>query len=143
MPGAAALPAELVAAIERHASFDDVPPGTVIVRQHQLMRDLFVLVNGRIATLVDFTDVGDLVVETTEDRGRIFGWSGLRQPRRATATVRAEGPCQVMTCPIDPLISASPRWEAALCELVAADLADRTRDMAGRWSTPGAGGGDA
>ncbi len=139
----AALPAALVAEIERCASVQDVPPGTVLVRQHERVHDLLVLVGGRIATLVEFPEVGDLVVETTEAPGRMFGWSGLRPPRRATATLRADGPCQVMTLPIEALTSDQPRWEAVLCGLVAADLADRSRDIAARWSSGTMGDRDA
>jgi CRP-like cAMP-binding protein len=134
VPGASTLPTELVAAIERSASVRDAQPGTVLVRQHELVRDLVVLVVGRITTLVEFSGAGDLVVETSEQPGRIFGWSGLRPPQRATATVRVDGPSRVMTLPIDELISDRPRWAAAVCELVAAGLADRTREMATRWS---------
>ncbi len=143
LPAGPALPDELVAAIERCASYRQVEPGTVLLRQHQRVQDLLVLVSGRVATLVAFPDVGDLVVETIEGRGRIFGWSGLRPPCRATATVRADGPCEIMTLPIAALTSDRPRWQAALCGLIAADLADRSRDIAIRWSAVPAGDGDA
>lgn len=141
--GASALPAELVTAIEREAVRTNVAAGTVLVRQHDLVRDLVVLEAGRLITLVAFSGVGDLAVETTDRPGRIFGWSGLRQPRRATATVRADGTCRVVLLPIDRLCSDRPRWTAALCGLVTAGLADRAQDIADRGSAPDMGGGDA
>lgn len=143
VPGASVLPAGLLAAIAGAAVRQDVAAGTVLIRQHGLVRDLVVLEAGQLTTLVAFSGVGDLVVETTDRPGRMFGWSGLRQPRRATATVRADGPCRIILLPIDALCSDRPRWTAALCGLVAAGLADRAQDMATRGSAPDEGGGDA
>lgn len=114
----------------------EVAPGTVLVRQHELVPDLVVLVDGQVTTLVAFAGVGDLAVETTVRPGRIFGWSGLRPPHRATATVRADGPCRVLLLPIHALVAGRPRWSAALCGLVAAGLADRAQDVATRRSAP-------
>ena len=143
VPGASGLPAELVAAIERGAVHRNVAPGTVLIRQHDVVRELVVLVAGQLTTLVAFSGVGDLAVETADRPGRIFGWSGLRPPRRATATVRADGAGEVIVVPIEPLTSDRPRWIAALCGLVAAELADRTVDIATRRSERDNGGGDA
>jgi CRP-like cAMP-binding protein len=121
----------------------DVVAGTVLLRQRAVVDDLVVLVTGRIATLVDFTGTGDLVVETTEQRGRIFGWSGLCEPGRASATVRADADSQVLMLPLDPVRHGPPRWTATLCEVVAAGLADRTWELQQRWSSTVDAGDDA
>lgn len=142
-PGASRLPPGLLAASERYGRHREVATGTVLLRQRELVRDLVVLVDGQITTLVAFSGVGDLAVETTGHPGRIFGWSGLRPPRRATATVRADRPCQVLLLPIDELIAGRPRWTAALCGLVAAGLADRAQDMATRRAATYEAGADA
>ena len=141
--GANLLPTALVRALETAARVRDVVAGTVLLRQRAVVDDLVVLVTGRIATLVDFTGSGDLVVETTEQRGRIFGWSGLCEPGRASATVRADADSQVMMLPLDPVRHGPPRWTAALCEVVAAGLADRTRELQQRWSGTVDAGDDA
>ena len=95
---------------------------------------LTVLVCGRIASLVDFPGVGELVVETTEEPGRMFGWSGLDAPGRATATVRADDDSRIMTVPLAPILHGPPAWKAVLCGMVAGVLADRTRELQVRWS---------
>lgn len=129
VPGASALSPDLLTAIARVAICRDVVAGTDMLRQHDLVRELTVLVSGRISTLVEFAGTGALIVESTTRPGRIFGWSGLRAPHRATATVRAEDPCRVLVLPLEPLLGDRPRWRAALCALVAAGLADRTRQL--------------
>jgi CRP-like cAMP-binding protein len=134
LPGASALPAALVRELEHGSRVRDIAAGTVLLRQRAVVEDLIVLVAGRIATLVDFTGIGDLVVETTEEPGRVFGWSGLSAPGRATATIRADAASRIMTLPLAPVHNGPPRWTAALCGLVAGALADRTRDLQVRWS---------
>lgn len=143
VPGAQLLPTALVRALESGATVRDVTTGTVLLRQRAVVVDLVVLVSGRIATLVDFTGTGALVVETTEQRGRIFGWSGLCEPGRASSTVRADADSQVLTLPLDPVRQGPPRWTAVLCEVVAAGLADRTRELERRCSGTADAGHDA
>jgi CRP-like cAMP-binding protein len=143
LPGAAALPAALMGELERRAVVREVAAGTVLLRQRALVDDLIVLVHGRLASLVEFSGTGDLVVETTGEPGRVFGWSGLRAPERATATVRADTDCRIVSLPIEPVRNGPPRWMAALCEVVAGGLADRSRELQARWpGTPGAPEGD-
>jgi CRP-like cAMP-binding protein len=143
LPGAAVLPAALMAELERRAAVREVAAGTVLLRQRVVVEDLVVLVCGRLSTLVEFTGTGDLVVETTEQPGRIFGWSGLHAPERATATVRADTDCRIVSLPIEPVRNGPPRWMAALCEVVAGGLADRSRELQERWSgTPATAEGD-
>ena len=143
LPGASALPAALVRLVEERATVHDVAAGTVLLRRRAVVEDLVVLVSGRVATLVDFTGIGELVVETTEEPGRIFGWSGLHAPGRAAATVRADADCRIVTVPLAPVLDGPPRWTAALCAVVAGALADRTRDLQMRWSGARRGGEDA
>jgi CRP-like cAMP-binding protein len=139
VPGASALPAALVCELDRGSTVHDIAAGTVLLRQRAVVEDLIVLVRGRIATLVDFAGTGDLVVETTEEPGRVFGWSGLTALGRATATVRADTDSRIMTLPLAPVHDGPPGWTAALCGVVAGALADRTRELQVRWSgTPGA-----
>lgn len=134
LPGASALPEPLVRVLDEQAAVRDVAAGTVLLRRRAVVEDLIVLVSGRIATLVDFAGIGDLVVETTEEPGRVFGWSGLHAPGRATATVRADADCRIVTLPLAPVLDGPPRWTAALRTMVAGALADRTRDLQMRWS---------
>jgi CRP-like cAMP-binding protein len=134
LPGASSLPAALMRALDQRAAVQDVAAGTVLLRQRAVVADLIVLVCGRIATLVDFVGIGELVVETTEEPGRVFGWSGLQAPGRATATVRADAACRIVTVPLAPVLDGPPRWTAALCALVAGALAERTRELQARWS---------
>lgn len=143
LPGASALPAALVRLIEERATVHDVAAGTVLLRRRAVVEDLVVLVSGRVATLVDFTGIGELVVETTEEPGRIFGWSGLHAPGRAAATVRADADCRIVTVSLAPVLDGPPRWTAALCAVVAGALADRTRDLQLRWLGARRGGEDA
>lgn len=139
LPGASALPAELVGELDRESAVRDVAAGTVLLRQRAVVEDLIVLVRGRIATLVDFAGTGDLVVETTEQPGRVFGWSGLTPLGRATATVRADTDARVLTLPLTTVDHGPPAWTAALCGVVAGALADRTRELQARSSRPAAG----
>jgi CRP-like cAMP-binding protein len=139
VPGASALPAALVCELDRGSTVHDIAAGTVLLRQRAVVEDLIVLVRGRIATLVDFAGTGDLVVETTEEPGRVFGWSGLTALGRATATVRADTDSRIMTLPLAPVHDGPPGWTAAVCGVVAGALADRTRELQVRWSgAPGA-----
>jgi CRP-like cAMP-binding protein len=135
LPGVSALPAALVRALDERATVREIAAGAVLLRQRVVVTDLIVLLSGRIATLVDFAGIGELVVETTEEPGRVFGWSGLHAPGRATATVRADADSRVVTLPLAPVLGGPPRWTAALCALVAGTLADRTRELQVRWST--------
>jgi CRP-like cAMP-binding protein len=134
LPGASALPAALVCEFDRWSTVHDIAAGTVLLRQRAVVEDLIVLVRGRIATLVDFSGTGDLVVETTEEPGRVFGWSGLNALGRATATVRADTDSRIMTLPLELVHHGPPAWTAALCGVVAGALADRTRELQVRWS---------
>jgi CRP-like cAMP-binding protein len=129
LPGASTLPAALVNTLESRATVHEVASGTVLLRQRAVVDQLIVLVSGRVATLVEFTGAGDLVVETTEEPGRLFGWSGLHAPERATATVRADTDCRILILPLEPVRHGPPRWTAALCALVAGCLAERTREL--------------
>lgn len=138
MPGADRLPDGLRAHIERHATLRNVTPGTILLRQHAVAAELIVLVSGTLTTLVEFGGAGDLVVETSDRPGCVFGWSGLRPPRRATGTVRADSTGQVLVLPFDTLPDDRPRWTAALDELVSAALADRVRDLQDQTSTAAA-----
>ncbi|GAA2864682.1 hypothetical protein GCM10010472_22490 [Pseudonocardia halophobica] len=122
--------------LDRRSTVQDVPGGTVLLRQRSAVDDLIVLVRGRIATLIDFAGTGDLVVETTEESGRAFGWSGLVAPGRATATLRADADSRILRLPIAVVRDGPPRWTAAVCGLVAGALADRTRDLQARWALP-------
>jgi CRP-like cAMP-binding protein len=139
LPGASTLPAELVAALDRESAVRDVAAGTVLLRQRAVVEDLMVLVRGRIATLVDFAGTGDLVVETTEQPGRVFGWSGLTPLGRATATVRADTDARFLTLPLTTVHHGPPAWTAALCSVVAGGLADRTHELQARSSRPAPG----
>lgn len=136
------MPAGLVDAINRSAEFRDVEPGAVVLRQRERVTALIVLVAGRLSTLAHFAGVGDLVVETSGQPGRIFGWSGLRAPWRATATVRADERARILAIPLEPLAD-DRRWITALCGLVAGSLADRAREIQRHESTTERGGGDA
>jgi CRP-like cAMP-binding protein len=129
LPGASALPDALVRILDQRAAVHDVAAGTVLLRRRAVVADLIVLVSGRIATLVDFPGIGELVVETTEEPGRVFGWSGLHALGRATATIRADTGCRIVTVPLAPVLDGPPRWTAALCGMVAGALADRTQDL--------------
>jgi CRP-like cAMP-binding protein len=133
IPGASALPEALVRVLDERAAVHDVAAGTVLLRRRAVVTDLIVLVCGRVATLVDFAGFGDLVVETTEEPGRVFGWSGLYAPERATATVRADAESRILTVPLAAVLEGPPRWTAALCAMAAGALADRTRDLQARW----------
>ena len=134
LPGASALPEALLRVLDERAAMHDVAAGTVLLRQRAVVTDLIVLVSGRVATLVDFAGIDDLVVETTEEPGRVFGWSGLHPPGRATATIRADADCGIVTVPLAPVLDGPPRWTAALCAMVAGALADRTRELQVRWA---------
>lgn len=103
IPGAVTLPDDLLAHVQGQLTPHDVAQGEILLRQRAVTFELVVLVSGTIATLVEFAGVGDLVVETTDQPGRIFGWSGLRPPGRATATVRTDSACLVLTMPLDTL----------------------------------------
>lgn len=137
MRGAAALPDDVARALQRCASVRDVEPLTILVRQHDRVHELVVLLHGRVTTLVEFTGAGNLAVETSQDVGRIFGWSGLRAPYRAAATARADSVCRIMTFPLDEvraLIADRPAWAAAIYGLLAGALADRSRDLEAQWA---------
>lgn len=134
LPGAATLPAGLLSELAHRATVHEVAAGTVLLRQRAVVEDLILLVSGRVTTMVEFTGAGALVVETTGGPGRVFGWSGLRPPERATATVRADTDCRIVTVPLEPVRTGPLRWTAALCEVLTAGLADRTRELQLRWS---------
>lgn len=143
LPGAQRLPPDLVDAIARRASLQTVGESTALLRQRAVVDRLVVLVDGQVSTYVHFTGAGDLVVETTAQPGRVFGWSGLRRPNRATATVRTDTPCTVLTIPIDVIYSGPPRWTSEVCRMVAAALADRATELSRSAVEGGHGDGTA
>lgn len=137
MRAASSLPDDLVLELEACASVREVPAQTVVLRQHDRVDELVVLLSGTMMTMVEFSGAGNLAVETSQDVGRVFGWAGMRPPFRAVATVRAETPCRIVTLPVDrvrTLVADEPRWAAALYGLLAAALADRSRDLERQWS---------
>jgi hypothetical protein len=48
-----------------------------------------------------------------------------------------------VTLALEPVRHGPPRWTAALCEVVAAGLADRTREVQQRWLDAADAGDDA
>lgn len=133
MRGSESLPAELRDALAAVATVRDIAPGALLVSQHTPVAQIVVLLSGRTSTLVEFTGIGDLAVESSGQVGRIFGWSALYPPYRAVDSVRAETACTVISLPADrvrAVVDGEPAWAAAFYGLIAGVLADRTRDIA-------------
>lgn len=133
MRGAETLPDALLERLDRCAEVRKVPRETLLVEQRTPIEELVVLLRGRVSTLVEFSGFGNLAVEYTGEKGRIFGWSALHPPHRAVATVRAETPCTVMFIPmheVRDMITEEPTWAAALYGMIAGVLADRSSDVA-------------
>lgn len=127
------LPHDFVAHLDALMTTRRAAPWTLLLRQHDMVRELLVLRSGTASTLVSFSGGGgELLVETTSTPGRLFGWSALRAPYRATASVRADTACTYSALPVDPVrerLSQRPSDAAAFYGRIAGALAERSRGI--------------
>ena len=71
-------------------------PGDLVVRQLDEANHVHFLVEGRLAVLVRYEGVGDLLMGTLVEPGTLVGWSAFRPPYRYTASVRCEDAARVL-----------------------------------------------
>jgi CRP-like cAMP-binding protein len=95
------------AAVKRIATFarlEELPAGSMILREGRPATDLGVVVDGRVALQARVPGRTDLTLMTL-DRGDIFGWSAvLREP--STSSVMTLGPTRVVLLDRDHLLAA-------------------------------------
>lgn len=129
------LPAPGLARLADSAQEVRLESNDFIVRQHDQARDIFLLESGAVQFLIHFEGVDDLLVGKTDAPGTLIGWSAFRNPFRYTASVRCEGPCQLVKwqrAVLDELFGADLRFAYLFLERVAVTLANRieqTRDL--------------
>jgi len=61
------------------------PEGSIILKEAQRARRVFLLVRGKVAISIR-TPKGEVIIEIITRKGEIFGWSGLIPPRIYTAS---------------------------------------------------------
>ena len=64
------------------------PEGSIILKEGQRARRLFLLARGKVAISFQ-TPKGEVIIEIIARKGEIFGWSGLIPPRIYTASGKA------------------------------------------------------
>ncbi len=70
--------------------------GDVIFREYEQAKDLYVLLEGRVAIEFEVGHHQEAVVHVAEG-GQAFGWSALVQPYRFTATARCQDDSKVIS----------------------------------------------
>jgi CRP/FNR family transcriptional regulator, cyclic AMP receptor protein len=98
-----------------------------ILREGDPTRDLGVVVRGRVALRLRVPERGPTTILTVEE-GDIIGWSVLIPPHRATATVTALGPTELLLLDGERLratLDAEPALAAAVYRSLLEALASR------------------
>lgn len=76
-----------LARIARVAREETFEPGTFIFKENEEARDLYVVLEGRVAILIDIGGGRQTIVDTVT-RGETFGWSAMVPPHILTASAK-------------------------------------------------------
>jgi CRP-like cAMP-binding protein len=82
------MPKEATAEISKLFREEYYPEGSIILKEAQRARQVFLLAQGKVAISIR-TPKGDVIIEIITRKGEIFGWSGLVPPRIYTASGKA------------------------------------------------------
>ena len=93
------LPDSAVEHFAARAEEREHEPGDLVLRQHDEVRTVILLVSGTLQVLVRFEGAGDLLMGILRDPGTLEGWSAFRAPYRATASLRCEEPTTLLEIP--------------------------------------------
>lgn len=122
-------------------------PGHYFFREGDTLRQLFLVIDGRVDILVSITDrskeqaiseqlmgnfVGKDVAVSTIGVGQIFAWSALIPPRESTASARARTPCKMVAFDCDELarlFEEDRQFGYLMLQKVAVVIRQRLRDM--------------
>ncbi|HUF39528.1 MAG TPA: cyclic nucleotide-binding domain-containing protein [Anaerolineales bacterium] len=134
---------EVLNEIARDQAIREFRPGETIIRQGQIGKTFFILIEGAVEVFVERPD-GQHVHLTDLAPGQMFGEQALLGPRRRNATVRATGdrPARVVELPAEDLrrlIDRSPVFRNRLRDSVdarAKTQAMRRPDLEGRENPP-------
>ena len=121
------LSEEALASLETLARPASYASGAEILREGDPTRDLGVVVGGRVALRLRVPERGPTTILTVEE-GDIVGWSVLIPPHRATATVTALGPTDLLLIDgegLRTMLDADPVLAAAVYRSLLEALASR------------------
>ena len=92
---AAGLAPEAQVRLARVARHYEAASGTRLLSEGELTTELGIVISGRVTLRTLVPERGSVPILTVEP-GDIFGWSALVEPFRATSTVVAQGPVEVL-----------------------------------------------
>ena len=110
------LPAAARVRLEPHIRLVAYAAGTEILREGEPTRDLAIVRSGRVALRLRVPERGPTTILTVEP-GDVVGWSAIVAPHRATSTVVALLPTELLLIEGEPLraeLAADPELAAAL-----------------------------
>jgi len=84
-----------VAKIAREETFD---PGSYIFRENDEAKTVYIVLEGRVAVLIDIGGGHSTMVDTVT-RGETFGWSAMVPPHTMTASAKAVERTRVVAIP--------------------------------------------
>jgi CRP-like cAMP-binding protein len=82
------MPKKAVAEISKLFREESYPDGSIILKENQRARQIFLLAQGKVAISIG-TPKGEVIIEMITRKGEIFGWSGVVPPRVYTASGKA------------------------------------------------------
>jgi CRP/FNR family cyclic AMP-dependent transcriptional regulator len=92
-----------IVAIAREETYEE---GSLIVAEHELAKQLFILCEGRVQVHIRLRSPleadGEITIEEVEP-GRIFGWSSMVKQRRFTASATALEPVRALVIEADDM----------------------------------------
>ena len=121
------LPAAAISRLEAHTRSRSFEAGTEILREGDPTRDMGVVIHGRAAIRLRVPERGVTTILTVEP-GNVIGWSAVVPPHRATSTVVALVPTDVVLIDGAGLraeLEADPVLAAAVYRSLLEALADR------------------
>lgn len=123
----ARLPEAALARLEPHVRYATYEAGAMILREGDPTEALGVVARGRVALRLRVPERGDTTILTVEP-GNIIGWSAVIPPHRATSTVVAIVPSELLLLDGEELraqLDADPELAAAVYPSLLESMAHR------------------
>jgi CRP-like cAMP-binding protein len=117
----------MVAQIARQETFE---PGARIIAENDEAKDLYIVLQGRVAILIELGDGKQIVVDTVTKNGS-FGWSAMVPPYTYTASAKCSEQTKVVAVPgsgLRDLCRGNCRTCYSIMERLATVISARLKD---------------
>jgi CRP-like cAMP-binding protein len=111
---------------------EKVDTGHTFLREGQEVTHLYLVVNGSVNVHIELPTREREIIISAVGPGRVFAWSALVPPHKATASVRATAPCHVLAIDCQQLREAfeeDPRFGHIMMTKAAQITRDRIANM--------------